>query len=47
MSHDRDPGDALPPRVAVAEPEPMHEEATKAFENLQAHLHPADEPAGS
>ena len=46
-SDDRDPGDAVPPGVAVAEPEPMDEEATTAFENLQAHLHPADEPAGS
>ena len=47
MSYERDPGDAVPPGVAVAEPEPMDKEATKAFENLQAHLHPADEPAGS
>ncbi len=47
MSDERDPGDAVPPGVAVAEPEPMDEEATTAFENLQAHLHPADEPAGS
>ena len=47
MSDDRDPGDAVPPGVAVAEPEPMDKEATTAFENLQAHLHPADEPAGS
>ena len=46
-SDERDPGDAVPPGVAVAEPEPMDEEATTAFENLQAHLHPADEPAGS
>lgn len=47
LSDDRDPGDAVPPEVAVAEPEPMDEEATTAFENLQAHLHPANEPAGS
>ena len=47
MSDERDPGDAVPPGVAVAKPEPMDEEATTAFENLQAHLHPADEPAGS
>lgn len=47
MSDERDPGDAVPPGVAVAEPELMDEEATTAFENLQAHLHPADEPAGS
>ncbi len=47
VSDERDPGDAVPPGVAVAEPEPMDEEATTAFENLQAHLHPADEPAGS
>ncbi len=46
-SDERDPGDAVPPGVAVAEPEPTDEEATTAFENLQAHLHPADEPAGS
>ena len=45
LSDDRDPGDAVPPGVAVAEPEPMDEEiSTTAFENLQAHLHPADEP---
>ncbi len=47
LSDDRDPGDAVPPGVAVAEPKPMDEEAATAFENLQAHLHPADEPAGS
>ena len=47
MSDERDPGDAVPPGVAVAELEPMDEEATTAFENLQAHLHSADEPAGS
>ena len=46
-SDERDPGDAVPPGVAVAEPEPMDEEAATAFENLQAHLHSADEPAGS
>ncbi len=46
-SDERDTGDAVPPGVAVAEPEPMDGEVTTAFENLQAHLHPADEPAGS
>ncbi len=46
-SEQHDPGDAVPPGVAVAEPGPMDEEATTAFENLQAHLHPAGEPAGS
>ena len=46
-SDERDPGDAVPPGVAVAAPEPMDEGATTAFENLQAHLHPVDEPAGS
>ena len=47
LSGERDPGDAVPPGVAVAEPEPMDEEAETAFENLQAHLHPADEKPGS
>ncbi len=47
LSDERDPGDAVPPGVAVAEPEPMDEEATTAFENLEAHLHPANESAGS
>ena len=47
LSDERDPGDAVPPGVAVAEPEPMDEEATTAFENLQARLHPGDESAGS
>ena len=47
LSDERDQGDAVPPGVAVAEPEPMDEEASTAFENLQAHLHPADKPVGS
>ncbi len=46
-SDGRDPGDAVPPGVAVADPEPMDAEAATAFENLQTHLHSADEPAGS
>ena len=41
LSRERDPGDAVPPGVAVEEAEPMDKEATVAFENLQAHLHPA------
>ncbi len=40
---ERDPGDAVPPGVAVSEPEPMDEEAAAAYESLQAKLHPADE----
>ena len=31
----------------MPEAEPMDEGASTAFENLQAHLYPADEPAGS
>ena len=46
LSKERDPGDAVPPGVAVAEPEPMDEEAATAFENLQEHLHPADDQVG-
>ena len=38
LSGDRDPGDAVPPGVAVQEPEPMDEEAEAAFENLEEHL---------
>lgn len=34
----RDPGDAVPPGVAVLEPEPMDAEAETAFENLEEHL---------
>ena len=34
----RDPGDAVPPGVAVQEPEPMDMEAKTAFENLEEHL---------
>ena len=37
-SGERDPGDAVPPGVAVQEPEPMDEEAKAAFENLEEHL---------
>ncbi|MGI4941083.1 MAG: hypothetical protein ACRYHQ_11090 [Janthinobacterium lividum] len=39
----RDPGDAVPPGVAVGEPEPMDEEVAAAYESFQAKLHPADE----
>ena len=41
LSAERDPGDGVPPGVAVQEPEPMDEEATAAFESLEAKLHPA------
>ncbi len=37
-SRDVDPGDAVPPGVAVMEPAPLDEEAETAFENLEAHL---------
>ncbi len=43
LSTERDPGDAVPPGVAVRDPEPMDEEATAAFDSLQAQLHPADD----
>ena len=43
LSDERDPGDAVPPGVAVQDPEPMDEEAAAAFENLQAQLRPAEE----
>ncbi len=33
-----DPGDAVPPGVAVAEPAPLDKEAEMALENLEAHL---------
>jgi uncharacterized coiled-coil DUF342 family protein len=33
-----DPGDAVPPGVAVQEPTPLDEEAENALENLEAHL---------
>ena len=42
LSRERDPGDAVPPGVAVEEAEPMDEEATAAFQNLQERLHPTD-----
>ena len=38
----RDPGDAVPPEVAVGEPVPMDAEARAAFESPEATLHPAD-----
>jgi hypothetical protein len=34
-----DPGDAVPPGVAVEDPAPMDAEAEAAFENLEHHLH--------
>lgn len=33
-----DPGDAVPPGVAVEEPEPLDEEADAAWEGLQQHF---------
>jgi uncharacterized protein with von Willebrand factor type A (vWA) domain len=33
-----DPGDAVPPGVAVEEPAPLDDEAETALENLEAHL---------
>ena len=33
-----DPGDAVPPGVAIQEPEPMDREAETALENLEEHL---------
>ena len=33
-----DPGDAVPPGVAVVEPEPLDGEAERALENLEEHL---------
>jgi len=33
-----DPGDAVPPGVAVQEPAPLDEEAETALENLEEHL---------
>ena len=33
-----DPGDAVPPGVAVVEPAPLDEEAETALENLETHL---------
>ncbi len=42
LSAERDPGDAVPPGVAVRDPEPMDEGATAAFGSLQEHLCPAD-----
>lgn len=35
---DRDPGDAVPPGVAVEAPAPLDEEAEAARENLEQHL---------
>ncbi len=38
-----DPGDAVPPGVAVADPEPIDGEAETVLENLQKHLGESDE----
>ena len=38
----RDPGDAVPPGVAVKEPGPMDGEAAAAFESLEDRLRPAE-----
>lgn len=37
---DIDPGDAVPPGVAVQEPEPLDDEAVTVLENLEEHLRP-------
>jgi hypothetical protein len=37
-SREIDPGDAVPPGVAVQEPAPLDEEAETALENLEEHL---------
>jgi hypothetical protein len=37
-SREIDPGDAVPPGVAVLEPAPLDEEAETALENLEEHL---------
>ena len=37
-SRDVDPGDAVPPGVAVAEAQPMDEKAKTALENLEQHF---------
>ena len=42
LSPERDPGDAVPPGVAVREPEPMDGEAAAALENLEDRLRPAE-----
>ncbi len=38
QSREIDPGDAVPPGVAVQEPAPLDEEAETALENLETHL---------
>ena len=40
LSRDRDPGDAVPPGVAVADPEPLDERAKQVRANLEEHLRP-------
>jgi hypothetical protein len=42
-SRDIDPGDAVPPGVAVQEPEPLDQEAETAKESLEEHLRAAGE----
>jgi hypothetical protein len=37
-SREIDPGDAVPPGVAVEDPAPLDDEAETALENLEAHL---------
>jgi hypothetical protein len=37
-SREIDPGDAVPPGVAVEEPAPLDDEAETALENLDSHL---------
>lgn len=44
---EHDAGNAVPPRVAMVEPEPMYEEAETVLENLQAHLRPTAKRARS
>jgi chromosome segregation ATPase len=39
-TRDLDPGDAVPPGVAVEQPAPLDEQAETALENLEAHLAP-------
>jgi hypothetical protein len=39
-TYDLDPGDAVPPGVAVEEPAPLDEQAETALENLEEHLAP-------
>ena len=45
-SRDIDPGDAVPPGVAVQEPEPLDEEAETVKGNLEEHLVASGEEQG-